>query len=148
VIITFRCASEDPKILSLQACEYNTLETSCCVPISSNLTKFQNITRCFHTHNKTKKKTLFKEPSVDKLTLFKIHKYSNNFNIPYGLLRAPRPRNFQKPAEMQASISGRSLFPLVQQNPHTDIGNADHTIMFSWQYSYDCTYPNYYNVEA
>jgi len=43
----------------------------------------------------------------------------------------PRPLNFQKSAKTQASISNKSLFPLVQQNPHTDTDNADHTIMFS-----------------
>jgi len=64
----FRCASDNPEILSLQV--YSTLETSQCVSISFSLIKFQNITRRFRIHNKTKKK---KEHSVDKLTFFSKH---------------------------------------------------------------------------
>ena len=67
----FRCASDNPEILSLQA--YRTLETSHCVSISFNLTKFQNITRCFRTHNKTKKKLCSKNILLTNCLFFFKH---------------------------------------------------------------------------
>ena len=54
---------------------------------------------------------------MDKWTFFKIHKYLNNFMVPHGLLRASRLRNFQNSAKTQASVSSKSLFPFVQQDP-------------------------------
>jgi len=122
----FRCASDNPEILSLQV--YSTLETSQCVSISFSLIKFQNITRRFRIHNKTKKKKKTFFVQID--FFFKTHKYLNNFSTLYGLWRATRLRIFQRSGKTQASISSKCLFPFVQQNPHT-IGTADHTMMFS-----------------